>query len=154
MTVPIWIIIRDMSRKKFQNGNVFEIGGRIRKVRGELSQKEFGEQLGVQAAAISKYEKGRVPDSFLLKKIADLGGVTVEWLLHGEKGKAHLQEAASPLARPEPGAPGLVEPALFAAVDKDVLTDIVEMVEEGINSRKKPMGARRKAILIALLNDK
>jgi hypothetical protein len=46
-----------------------------------------------------------------------------------------------------------VEPALFAAVDKDVLTDIVEMVEEGINRRKKPMGARRKALLIALLYD-
>ena len=73
-----------MSRKKITDSVDFlGVSSRIKKVRGKLTQKEFGNILGVRDATISRYEAGRIPDVRTLKKIADYGGVTVEWLLHG-----------------------------------------------------------------------
>jgi len=74
-----------MSRNNFHSGKIFTIGNRIREIRGKLSQEEFGKQIGVKAPAISKYERGRVPDVETLKKIANYGKVPVEWLLYGNR---------------------------------------------------------------------
>lgn len=57
----------------------------MRKVRAKLSQEEFGKLFGVTKVTISRYEAGRVPDAETLKKFADYGGVTIEWLLRGEE---------------------------------------------------------------------
>lgn len=68
---------------------------------------------------ISRYEAGRVPDVETLKNIADYGGVTVEWLLHGDRPAPQLLEHAPDLydARPLPplAFPLLVE--VVAAAD-------------------------------------
>ena len=75
-----------MSRKKSaQLGKLFNTGERIRKIRGKLTQEEFGKLFGVLGPAVSKWEDGRLSDDETLKKIADYGGVTVEWLLYGDK---------------------------------------------------------------------
>lgn len=58
---------------------------RLKKIRGDLSQKEFAKVLGVNQGTVCKYESGRLPDAITLNKIAEYGGVTVEWLLHGEE---------------------------------------------------------------------
>ncbi len=142
-----------MSRKILQDGINIEVGRRIKKVRGDLSQFGFGKILGVGQAAVSNYEKGRVPDGFTLKKIADHGGVTVEWILHGEEAKQLLLEESLLLTRSQAGVPGLVEPTVFAYVDKSILADIIERVEEGLKRKKRPLGSQRKAHLISLLYD-
>lgn len=48
-----------------------------------LTQAEFAEQLHYTDKAVSKWERGdSVPDIAVLKRIADLFGVTVDYLLH------------------------------------------------------------------------
>lgn len=56
----------------------------LRKRRG-LSQEALAELLGVSRQAISKWENGdAIPEIFKLKMIADLFGVTTDWLLSEE----------------------------------------------------------------------
>jgi transcriptional regulator with XRE-family HTH domain len=75
-----------MSRKKLPNlGTFLGFSSRLRKIRGTLSQEEFGKHFGVTKVTISRYEAGRIPDEEALKRIAEFGGVTVEWLLRGEE---------------------------------------------------------------------
>lgn len=85
-----------MSSKKLTKiGKSLGTGERIRKIRGDLSQTAFGKILGVTAAAISRWEAGRIPDDDNRKKIADFGNVTDEWLLYGEeKAAPQLREFA------------------------------------------------------------
>lgn len=74
----------DVVKKKMPIGIKKDVGLRIRKIRGSLNQKEFAKILEVNQATICKYEAGRIPEALTLNKIADHGGVTVEWLLHGK----------------------------------------------------------------------
>jgi len=64
---------------------------RIRKIRGNLTQAEFAAISGVTQGTVNKYEKGTIfPGEDVLNKIAAHGGVTIEWLLHGEEKRAPL----------------------------------------------------------------
>ena len=57
---------------------------RLKTLRNEkhLSQKKLAEQLGVSQQAICKYEKGLAePDISMLKRISDLFGVSVDYLI-------------------------------------------------------------------------
>lgn len=60
-------------------------GNRIRYVRDTILNKtgeEFGKLLNVTKVAISNWENNnRTPDAEMLVKIANLGDVTVDWLL-------------------------------------------------------------------------
>ena len=52
-----------------------------------LTQAQLGEQLNYSDKSVSKWERGEsVPDAFVLKKLADMAGVTVDYILtpHGE----------------------------------------------------------------------
>ena len=60
---------------------------RIKMVREslQLSQREFGEKLGVSRDVISNIEYGRVqPKELLVRHICDLYGVDKKWLQTGE----------------------------------------------------------------------
>jgi len=62
------------------------IGKRIREVRRglNLTQRKFGEILGVVPSAVSAYEAGnKFPPPESLARIVELGGVTFDWLLTG-----------------------------------------------------------------------
>lgn len=63
------------------------IGLRIKQIRTQRneSQTEFGKNIGnVDRALISKWELGKnKPNKERLERIADLGNVSVEWLLNG-----------------------------------------------------------------------
>lgn len=51
----------------------------------KLSQREFGERLGVSRDVISNLEYGRVqPKELLIRHICELYGVNEAWLLRGE----------------------------------------------------------------------
>lgn len=75
-------------RKKSLKDYFWGLPQRIRQVRGELSQKEFADLIGVNQRTVHKYEKGIAsPGAFILKMIANQGAVSVEWLLRGGEGK-------------------------------------------------------------------
>ena len=56
----------------------------LRKKKG-YSQDKFAEKMGVSRQAVSKWERGEsVPDIYVLKQIADLFGVSVDYLISTE----------------------------------------------------------------------
>jgi len=84
------------------------LGERIRCVREEalgLNQSDFADKLGFsRVATISDYETDkRSPDIAALRKIASLGGVTLEWMLTGS-GKMSVYDAEAQLGVSEGGA--------------------------------------------------
>ncbi|HHT9118378.1 MAG TPA: helix-turn-helix domain-containing protein, partial [Candidatus Hypogeohydataceae bacterium YC38] len=66
-----------------------EIGKRIKIIRGNLSQKKFGELLGgISQDKISKYESGTIAAPIsVIATIAKIGNVTVDWIFFGEEDK-------------------------------------------------------------------
>jgi transcriptional regulator with XRE-family HTH domain len=147
-----------MSREIFHSGKNISIGDRIKILRGELNQGEFGKIIGVEAPAISKYEKGRKPKVAILEKIADYGQVTIEWLLRGDAPEpaAEIPEIpeAITIESPPPGAgAGLRDPYLFTGIDIGALTQIIELVEDHLLRRKRPLKPVKKALLFSLLYD-
>ncbi len=65
--------------------NRFEVGKRIRKIRGGLTQKQFAEILGIKQNYVSRYERGRIPPPEVLVKIAEFGNVSIDWILVGRE---------------------------------------------------------------------
>ena len=60
-----------------------------------MTQAQLGEALNYSDKSVSKWERGEsMPDVYVLKKIADMGGVTVDWLLSEHDGE--------PVKAPEP----------------------------------------------------
>lgn len=52
------------------------------KLRGEMSQAQFAEKLGISRATVGLYENGsRLPDALVLKNIAEKCGVSVDYLV-------------------------------------------------------------------------
>ena len=52
-----------------------------------LTQAELGERLNYSDKSVSKWERGdAVPDVFVMKQIADIYGVTVDYLLESHEG--------------------------------------------------------------------
>lgn len=109
--------------------------------------------IGVSQGTVNKYESGIAsPGAYVLNKIADHGGVTVEWLLTGET--RELPAPAERLALESPrDASVLSQPYLFGALDIDALTRIIEAAEDLLQKRKKPLKPVKKALLLSLLYD-
>ena len=142
-----------MSRKKSLVGLLFALPEKIKEIRGDLSQAKFADLIGVNQGTVHKYEKGiSAPSKETLNKIADYGQVTVEWLLHGDK-KAEIPESIT-IESPPPGTGlGLHDPYLFGRVDIGVLARIIELAEELLRPRKRPLKPVRFALLLSLLYD-
>ena len=70
---------------------------------GSMTQLELAEKLNYSDKAISKWERGEsIPDVLVLKTIADMFGVTLDYLLeedHSEKPQPVAENAASYLQR-------------------------------------------------------
>lgn len=61
-----------------------DIGKRLKKLRGSLSQREFAKKIGLPHKTYQRYEYGEgIPKAHTLKKIAQKESVTVDWLLTG-----------------------------------------------------------------------
>lgn len=130
-----------MSREKYQIGKIFGIGDRIRQVREKLglNQENFAKKLGFsQAAVVSKYEKGRIPGKDVLDKIALMGQVSVEWLLHGSN------------TAEEPGEELSVCPA---HINIELLGQIVAAVQRRLAKHKRTLPPERFGLLVSLLYD-
>jgi DNA-binding XRE family transcriptional regulator len=62
-----------------------KIGARLRELRGDRSQKEIADAIGVTDMAISLYENGeRIPRDEIKRAIAKYFGVTVESIFYAD----------------------------------------------------------------------
>lgn len=88
------------SRQVTKNGPAacgVTIGDRIRQVRGEMTQREFGELLGISAKTVLRLENGeRKPDTDLILKLHVLFRVEPLWLIAGVG-----QDVPGPLLSPK-----------------------------------------------------
>lgn len=75
-----------------------EIGNRLkelRKLKNNLSQKEFAEKIGVPFRTYQRYEAGeRMPQRPVLSRVAELCGKTVDWLLGRDLASVIAEEKA------------------------------------------------------------
>lgn len=64
-----------------------EFAERVRRLRGGkgLTQKQLGERAGVSKTTIESYERGQLPRSTYVAKLADALDVSAHHLLHGEE---------------------------------------------------------------------
>lgn len=86
------------------NGDALTIGGRIRWVRqnAKFNIKNFAQELGISANYLSILEHGRRPPSDqLLRKIAEVGGASYQWLKDGEDA-AKEDDAGDTLPQAQP----------------------------------------------------
>lgn len=61
-----------------------EIGSRIRQVRGDMTQKDFADRLGIGRTSVVRYEAGeRSPDAEFIAKAHAVLGIDPIWLLTG-----------------------------------------------------------------------
>lgn len=67
-----------------------EIGLRLRSVRGNLSQREFGDRLATSSGRVSEIEKGKtVPGGDFLLRLNQEFGTDITWLLTGQHAATH-----------------------------------------------------------------
>jgi len=70
-----------------------QIGGRIRKLRGDTNQREFADRLGISREQLSRIESGaQVPGTETLRRLARVTHVALDFILLG--GVAGLTRAA------------------------------------------------------------
>lgn len=74
--------------------DIHAIGARIRTIRHSrgITQDELASQIGVSRSAVAQWETGRAGQvTANLTRIADILGVSVEYLLHGDDRQAAMQ---------------------------------------------------------------
>jgi transcriptional regulator with XRE-family HTH domain len=132
-----------MSRKKSLIGLLFGLSGRIKTIRGTLSQAKFADLIGVNQGTVHKYEKGiSAPSEETLRKIANHGKVTVKWLLHGDD---------QPAAQLSELAPEIYDARPIAPLDFPKLIEVLDAVEDYYRTRRLKRRSIQKARLIALV---
>jgi transcriptional regulator with XRE-family HTH domain len=126
-----------------------EIGKRIREVRTRLgkSQADFGEVIGgLKKSAVSTYEAGdSMPTVEALSRIAEIGGVTLDWLITGKEEEAPAFPVVEDLY-PHDGAVPLPN-----AIEKDLVRVVIEAVEEGLGDLHLELKPDKKAQLVITL---
>ena len=135
-----------MSRKKLSKLGIYlGLSERIKKVRGRLSQEEFGRHLGgLQKSTVSRYEKGRIPDEETLNNIANIGNVTMEWLLKGdERQTPQFSEPAPEVYGVRPGPP----------LDVILLSEILAEIKKFMAEKHVKLSPQREARLVAVVYD-
>lgn len=76
------------------------LGDRIKKLRGKRSQEEVSEKIGISRARLSHYETGRSePDTETLQKIADVFGVTIDFLLGRDTSTTYIDSETAETIR-------------------------------------------------------
>jgi transcriptional regulator with XRE-family HTH domain len=63
---------------------------------GRAKKQAFARRIGVKPQQLSRYLKGQVPDVSTLLAIAEVGQVSVDWLLTGCEGRGGEERGASP----------------------------------------------------------
>ncbi len=121
------------------------LGKRIRRIRKDagLNQRDLGLLLGVGITAISDYETGNTsPSPESLAKIAELGKVSLDWLITGreDKGHGHINDQDPNYKR-------------AGAIDRELLRLVIEGVEQGTKEAQVTLPPEKKAELVLMLCD-
>ncbi|MGE4542709.1 MAG: helix-turn-helix domain-containing protein [Pedobacter sp.] len=119
-----------------------QIGKRIRQIRSGLglTQKDFGEKLGVAISSISAYEKGETSPSFeTVVKIAKLGQVGLDELLTGGDADAPSYPDMYDWARADEN---YQKPKKVSSLPEDLyrLSKLVKVILAGIETDKGQLG--------------
>jgi transcriptional regulator with XRE-family HTH domain len=113
-----------------------EIGKRIRDIRGELSQKEFANLIGIHKDQLSRYERGAtLPRPELLKRIAEHGEISTGSLF--EMGQFKVSESEAKYQ-------------ILPACAKKLLKNVTEILESGNDVMIDLLKANIKALLEAV----
>lgn len=114
------------------------LGDRLKSLRGGTPREKYAPKLGVSLTTIANYEgERRSPDAVFLQKILEIHKhVNPTWLLTGEGPMERCVDQ---------------QQAVPAAFKRSLLKDVVEAVEEHLNSRDLELAPDKKAELIALL---
>ena len=86
---------------RFHEINWYEVGRRIRQVRKKLGyeQWEMAQIVGCKKTSLVKFEQGeRVNSTQTLVNIANVGNVSIDWLILGDK--EILRKNMKPLGKP------------------------------------------------------
>jgi transcriptional regulator with XRE-family HTH domain len=130
-------------------GNRREIGKRIREVRTRLgkSQADFGEVIGgLKKSAVSTYEAGdSMPTVEALSRIAEIGGVSLDWLISGKEKEIPGLPVVADLYR---RGGSILSPN---AIEKDLIRLVIEAVEEGLGDLHLEIKPNKKAQLVITL---
>ncbi len=117
------------------------MGQRIRVIRGNKTQTDFGNLLGKSQDAVSVYETDQVtPSLATLAQIAEMGNVTVDWLFHGPaKGRKNINQSFVFNGYViNPGAPEwTIMEKIVEIHDQKTKEKIVELVRSYISIEKK-----------------
>lgn len=64
-----------------------QVANKIKEIRARknLTQAKLASELGLKQSAVKNYEGGRIPGGEILARLAQIGGVSVDWIL-GIKG--------------------------------------------------------------------
>ena len=136
-------ISKDVTEKlKQTDPEKLTMGQRIRVIRGDRTQTAFGEILGKSQDAVSVYETDQITPSLnTLAKIADMGNVTVDWLLRGPSYKGGKNINHSFVFNGYVIRPGTPEwtilEKLVAIKDEKTKEKIAEFVRSYISIEKK-----------------
>jgi transcriptional regulator with XRE-family HTH domain len=72
-------------RRSQNEVDLHALGQRIRQIRGNVTQEDFAQSLGISQAQLSKYELGQstLPLGALIK-LAQISGRAADWILTGK----------------------------------------------------------------------
>ena len=128
-----------LERLKQTNPAKLTIGQRIRLIRGNKTQTDFGKLLQKSQDAISVYETGGViPGIEQLAKIAEMGDVTLGWLIYGPSTKSHKDGIHFHSHIIKPGTPEWRILEIMTGINNPELKHkIVELVNSFIGIEKK-----------------
>src|SRR5215468_7113858 len=70
----------------------------IKQEGGRAKKQAFARRIGVKPQQLSRYLKGQLPDAPILLAIAEVGQVSIDWLLTGREVRSREEQGASPAA--------------------------------------------------------
>lgn len=109
---------------------------RLKQGTGSKTDKDLAEKLGVAQQSIYNVNaKNRVPEGWV-RKLAVQYNLSTDWLYFGEGNMYRETEAAQ-------GSPGSAK-----AIDRQVLLEVVEVMEESLRAAKKNLPPKAKAELV------
>ncbi len=128
-----------LDKLKQADPETLTLGKRIRLVRDNKTQAEFGKLIKKSQDAISVYEIGDIiPPLHILTRIAHIGNVTIEWLTYGPSGGAKKSEVVFRGRVIKPGSPEWRILSIMTDTRNEKLKDrIAEIVSSVIKIEKK-----------------
>ena len=99
------------------------IGSRIREIRGDRTQKVFGQFMGATQSYISDLERGKcLPSVSFLARLAEISGRSYDWILTGKEELDLL--TIPPLEEEKPPPPAVVE------IDNNHIQGLINMLHD------------------------